>query len=187
MTLLTGLIIDYKIIAAIVPLILFITGSALMSFSEVAFFSLKPEDLENVKNNKNRKNHFLLKLYENPEKLLNTIVVANNIFNIASVILAAFLIRFFFNDQKIISGFIIKASIIVFLLLFFSEILPKVYASRRKMQLALFMSYPLYCLEKLLSPITFLLLKSSSFFRKRAARSISNISINDISSAFDLA
>ncbi len=187
MTLLTGIIIDYKIIATIVPLILFITGSALMSCSEVAYFSLKSEDLENVKNNKNRKNHILLKLYNNPEKLLSTIVVANNIFNIASVILAAFLIRSVFNDPNITSGFIIKASIIVFLLLFFSEILPKVYASRRKMQLALFMSYPLYFLEKLLSPVTFLLLKSSSFFRKRAAKSVSNISINDISNALDLA
>ena len=180
-----GTIIDYKIITGILVLILLITGSALMSGSEVAFFSLRPEDLEKLKDKKTRKTQILLKLYENPEKLLSTIVVANNASNISAVILAAFLISGFFNDGTILSGFIIKAVLIIFLLLFFSEILPKVYASRRKMELVMFMSYPLFFLEKILRPVTFLLLTSSSFFRKRAAKSISTFSINDISNALD--
>ncbi|MCK7461050.1 MAG: DUF21 domain-containing protein [Sphingobacterium sp.] len=62
-----------------------------MSASEVAFFSLRPEDIEKFKADKANKAATVLKLYNMPEKLLSTILVANNTVNIAIVLLAAFL------------------------------------------------------------------------------------------------
>jgi gliding motility-associated protein GldE len=158
-----------------------------MSASEVAFFSLGPEDLENLKTNKDKKSKTVLKLYNNPEKLLSTVLVANNTVNIAIVLLAAFLsFRMFDFSSEPVLGFIINVIIITFLLLFFGEVMPKVYASRNHITIALFMAYPLTVLEKVFKPVTSLLIFSSSFVKKRTGTRRSNISMDDLSDALEL-
>ncbi len=103
-----------------------------------------------------------------PEKLLSTILVANNTVNITIVLLSAFISSriFDFTDAPVL-GFIVQAVIITFLLLFFGEIMPKVYASRNNVSTALFMAPILLFLEKLFHPVTSLLIFSSSFVKKR--------------------
>ena len=73
---------------------------------------------------------------------------------------------FDFSTEPVI-GFIINAVVITFLLLFFGEIMPKVFASRNHLKVALFMAYPLKVLEKVFFPLTSILILSSSFVRKR--------------------
>ena len=140
-----------------------------MSASEVAFFSFRPEDIENFKTNKDKQSKTAIKLYNNPEKLLSTVLVANNTINIAIVLLSAYLSSrmFDFSTEPVI-GFIINAVVITFLLLFFGEIMPKVFASRNHVRVALFMAYPLRVLEKLFFPVTSLLILSSSFVKKKS-------------------
>ena len=82
---------DFETISGVVVLIILLFGSALMSGSEVAFFSLSPADIKKLKSLKNKKSRNVLKLYNMPEKLLSTILVANNSINIAIVILSAFI------------------------------------------------------------------------------------------------
>ena len=82
---------DTKIVIGLIILVLLLFGSALMSGSEVAFFSFSPEDLQRLKNDKNKISQAVIKLYNKPEKLLSTILVANNTINIAIVLLAAYL------------------------------------------------------------------------------------------------
>ncbi len=158
-----------------------------MSASEVAFFSFRPEDIEKLKSSKSKKHKATLKLYSNPEKLLSTILVANNTINIAVVLLSAYLSSrlFEFNDDPVL-GFVINAVVITFLLLFFGEVMPKVYASRNHIVIALLMAYPIAVLEKIFIPLTSLLIASSSFVRKRSATRRSNISMNDLSDALEL-
>jgi gliding motility-associated protein GldE len=158
-----------------------------MSASEVAFFSFRPEDIENLKTNKDKKSKTALNLYNNPEKLLSTVLVANNTINIAIVLLAAFLSsRMFDFSSEPVLGFIINVVAITFLLLFFGEVMPKVYASRNHVSLALFMAYPLTLLEKLFQPVTSLLILSSSFVKKRTMTRRSNLSMDDLSDALEL-
>jgi putative hemolysin len=178
---------DFHIFVGIVILLILLIGSALMSASEVAYFSFRPEDIENFKTNKNKQSQTAIKLYNNPEKLLSTVLVANNTINIAIVLLAAYLSSrlFDFRSEPII-GFIINAVVITFLLLFFGEIMPKVFASRNHVMVALSMAYPLKALEKIFHPVTFLLIFSSSFVKKRTGTRRSNISMNDLSDALKL-
>jgi gliding motility-associated protein GldE len=158
-----------------------------MSASEVAYFSFRPEDIENLKMNKDKQSKTILKLYNNPEKLLSTVLVANNTVNIAIVLLAAFLSsRIFDFSSEPVLGFIINVVLITFLLLFFGEVMPKVYASRNHIALALFMAYPLTLLEKVFQPVTFLLIYSSKFVKKRTGTRRSNISMDDLSDALEL-
>ena len=178
---------DFKVIIGLLILIILLLGSGLMSASEVAFFSFNPEDIENFKTAKNKQSQTALRLYNKPEKLLSTVLVANNTINIAIVLLAAYLSSrmFDFTSEPVI-GFIINAVVITFLLLFFGEVMPKVYASRNHIAVAQFMAYPLYLLEKILLPVTSLLILSSSFVKKRAGTRHSNISMDDLSDALDL-
>ncbi|MBS1231704.1 MAG: hemolysin [Bacteroidetes bacterium] len=179
---------DFKLIIGLIILILLLFVSALMSGSEVAFFSLKPEDIEKLKVSKSKKAAMVLKLHDMPDKLLSTILVANNTVNIAIVLLAAFLsARTFDFSANPVMGFIIEAVGIVFILLFFGEIMPKVYATRNQVPLALFMAYPMLFLETLFKPVTSLLILSTSFVKKRSRAGHANISMDDLSDALELA
>ncbi|HUX95193.1 MAG TPA: gliding motility-associated protein GldE [Bacteroidales bacterium] len=179
---------DPQIIIGFGVFILLLIGSALVSGSEVAFFSLRPEDIEKLKSDKSKKAKSALTLYSNPEKLLSTILVANNTINIAIVLLAAFLSTrlFDFSDRPVL-GFIINIVVITFTLLFFGEVIPKVYSSRAHMKVVLLMAVPISVIEKLVKPVTSLLILSSSFVKKRTNTQRKNISMDDISDALDLA
>jgi gliding motility-associated protein GldE len=178
---------DFKIAIGFFTLILLLIGSALISASEVAFFSFRPEEIEALKANKDKKSKAALKLYNNPEKLLSTILVANNTINIAIVLLAALLSSKMFDFSSVpVMGFIINVVVITFLLLFFGEVMPKVYASRNHTTIALLMVYPISFLEKVFRPVTYLLIFSSSFVKKKTGTRRSNISMVDLSDALEL-
>jgi putative hemolysin len=178
---------DMPTYTGLVILMVLLAGSALMSASEVAYFSFRPEDIQNFKSNKNKQSQTAISLYNNPEKLLSTILVANNTLNIAIVLLSAYLSSrmFDFTSEPVI-GFIINAVVITFLLLFFGEIMPKVFASRNHVRVALLMAKPLMILEKLFYPVTAVLILSSTFVRKRTRTRRSNLSMNDLSDALEL-
>lgn len=179
---------DLGIIIGFLVIIILLIGSGLMSATEVAFFSFRPDDLEVFKSNKDNKSKVILKLYGNPEKLLSTVLVANNTINIAIVLLAAFLSAKIFDfSAEPVLGFIINVVVITFLLLFFGEVLPKVYASRNHITIAYLMALPLTFLEKLFKPLTSLLIMSSSLVRRNSNPRRSNISMDDLSDALDLA
>ena len=179
--------VDLKIIIGFIILAILLIGSGLMSASEVAYFSLRPEDIEKLRNDKSSKNQSVLKLFSMPEKLLSTILVANNTINVTIVLLAAFIsARLFDFSAEPLIGFIVEAIVITFLLLFFGEILPKVFASRNGLQTAVFMAFPLTILIKILKPVTSLLIKSSSIVKKRTSRRSSDLSMDDLSDALEL-
>jgi putative hemolysin len=177
----------FKIVSGFLIIIILLIGSALVSASEVAFFSFRPEEIEKLKSEKDKKSKAVLKLHNNPEKLLSTILVANNTINIAIVLLAAFLSSkiFDFSSEPVL-GFIINVVVITFLLLFFGEVMPKVYASRNRITIAMFMAYPLSLLEKVFKPVTSFLIFSSTFVKRRTGSRRSNISMDDLSDALEL-
>lgn len=178
---------DFKTLTGLFVLFLLLIGSALMSASEVAFFSFRPEDIERFKSNKTKGTKTALRLYNKPEKLLSTILVGNNTINIAVVLLAAYLSSriFDFSTEPVI-GFIVNVVIITFLLLFFGEVLPKVYASKNYITVALIMAIPLSVLQKIFLPVTSILIFSTSFVKRRSGSRHSNISMDDLSDALEL-
>jgi len=178
---------DYKIIIGFVVLTLLLFCSALFSGSEVAYFSLSPEDLEKFRNDNRKKAQTVLKLYSIPEKLLSTILIANNAINVAIVLLAAFISSRLFNvSASPVIGFLLEAVAITFLLLFFGEILPKVYASRNNMEVALLMAFPLSAAEKIFHPVAYLLMRSTSVVKKRVGKRRAKLSMDDLSDALEL-
>lgn len=179
---------DIKLLIGFLIFFILLIGSALMSGSEVAYFSLRPEDLEKLRSDKGKKAKTALKLYANPEKLLSTVLVANNTINIAIILLAAFLSSLLFDfSEKPLLGFIINIIVITFILLFFGEVMPKVYSSRVHLRMVLFMAIPLSIIEKLFKPVTSLLILSTYYVKKRTGSQRKNISMDDLSDALEMA
>ena len=160
----------------------------MLSASEVAYFSLGPREIGRIKSNRSNRAATAIKLYSKPEKLLSTILVGNNLVNVAVIILAAFISNRIlnFSDSPVL-GFIIQVVIITFLILFFGEIMPKVYATKNQVRVVLFMAYPLTGLEKIFKPVTAVLLLSSAFVKKRTLPRKPDISMDDLSDALELA
>jgi putative hemolysin len=179
--------INTGIIIGLIVLILLLLFSALISGAEVAFFSLSPSSKLFINQSKRQVHHLIRDLLMVPDKLLATILVANTFVNVGIVILSTYLFNntVNFSDFKLL-GFIIEIVLITFILLLFGEILPKIYAGSFSMSFAEFMSRPLLICSKLFTPLTFILIHSTSFVDKRLVKHNVNISIEDISQALEL-
>jgi putative hemolysin len=179
---------DIKTVTGIIVLIILLSAAALLSASEIAYFSLGPGDIGRIKSNRTKKASTAIKLYSKPEKLLSTILVGNNLLNVAVIILSAFISNKILNfTDAPVFGFIIQVVIITFLILFFGEIMPKVYATKNQIRVVLFMAYPLTVLAKIFKPVTAVLLLSSAFVKKRTTPRQASISMDDLSDALELA
>ncbi len=180
--------IDSGSVIGLFVIILLLISSALISGSEVAFFSLSPSDKNKLSESKNLKGKRVLTLLRNPEKLLATILIGNNFVNIAIVLLSTYLTEQILHFENISDAmiFLIKVVLVTFLLLLFGEIIPKVYASKFSLQFSLFMSLPLFSLDKAFSPLSFLLIRSTSLIKKRLDKRKPDLSIDDLSNALEL-
>jgi putative hemolysin len=179
--------VDFALIAEIIFLILLIIASAFISGSEVAYFSLTPNDLEDLRHRKGKGASTALHLLSKPDRLLSTILVANNTINIAIIILASFISSRLFDlsDYPVLS-FMIEVVVITFILLLFCEVMPKVYASKNQLRFAFIMAPSLAFATRLFRPIASLLSVSSLFVRHSPKTWDGNISINDLSDALEL-
>lgn len=160
-------------------------SSALISGSEVAFFSLSPTHLSFIKKRNHRNTNMILKLLQKPQNLLATILVGNNFVNIGIVIISTYITNSIFDfSQAQTIGFVFQVVIITFLLLLFGEIIPKVYANQFSVQFASIMAMPIYIMQKVFSPISSILMKLSVLVNKPFIAK--EVSMDDISYALDI-
>lgn len=179
---------------SVVVLVLLLVCSALISGSEVAFFSLNQTQLDNEsKTFKNRK--LVAKLLTNPKRLLATILVANNFINIATVLLFAHAFDPYFDQIDVTFNlfyfnfslsFFFKIIVVTFLILLFGEILPKVYASRNNEKFSGFMAKPLLFLKNTLVIFSAPMQAGTTYLENKLTKSKSSISINQLSQALEL-
>jgi len=180
--------VSIEILAAFLVVLLLLISSALVSGAEVAFFSLSPTDIESLRKSRSRNSILLLKLIEIPERLLATVLVGNNFINIGIVIVSAYITSSLFDfSQNPAIGFIIQIVTITFLILFFGEILPKIYAYHFSLRFSRIMARPLVITEKIFRPLSSLLILSTSFVRKKFPLKKMNISMDELSNALELA
>ena len=168
-------------------LLLLLLLSATVSASELAYFSLSPADLEQLEDSVSSRDKLILKLRTNPDRLLSTILIANNLVNVAIVILSSyFLYRLFDFEGHPMLLFLVETVLITFLLLLFGENLPKIYASNYTLRFARMSARFLFVCEKLLWPISWLLVKPSNRISRLEKHNTANISMDDLSQAYDL-
>ena len=176
------------LIVVLVVCLLLLLLSALVSASEVAFFSLSPQHLAELKGSASEKDKRILTQLKDSERLLATILIANNFVNIFLIVLSAYFISSWLDfSQDPLWGFLIETVIITFLLLFFGEILPKVYASQNALLFSRFIVDFILFLRKTLSPFSKILVGSTKILNKRLQKNKQeNLSMDEISQALEL-
>lgn len=177
----------FSIILASLTICFLLLCSALVSGSEVAYFSLGPNEKAGIAEATGRKSKALKDLLERPKKLLATILIANNFVNVGIVILSTYLTEMLMPlDFPLRYKFLIQVVVVTFLLLLLGEVIPKIYANKRPLNLAAFMAYPLLYTRFVLNPFSTLLVSSTNFIDKRIKKKGHNISVDELSQALEL-
>jgi putative hemolysin len=174
-------------ITDMVVVVVLLFCSAMISGSEVAFFSMPPRQLKALKEHDSRRAQQALGLLEKPDRLLANILISNNFINVGIVIISAFVTGTIFNfSVSPALGFVIQVVVITFLLLLFGEIIPKIYANRFASGFALRMTLPLVILDRVFAPLIFILIRSTGLVNRKLAKKKQNITIDDLEEALDL-
>ena len=168
-------------------LLVLLCCSALISGAEVAFFSLSNTELTEAEESDSKKRNIVAELLQKPKRLLATILVGNNFINIAIVLISASITSELIADWNPLTKFITEVIAVTFLILLFGEILPKVYASRNSSYFSAFMARPLQFLNRLFWFPASQLSGFSSFIEERLGKTNSNISVDQLSQALELA
>lgn len=172
-------------ILAIVLAGLFLCVSAFVSASEIAYFSLTSEELQEF-DEESPRDRLVKRLLARPEHLLATILISNNLVNVAVVILC----NFFFSDilhfNSEVLDFIFQTILLTFLLLLFGEVIPKFYANLKPVVWARKSCKGLSLLGKIFSPLANFLVRSTYIVNKRIVRKNTNISMNELSQALEM-
>jgi len=175
-------VIIYPIFFASIILLLL---SALISGSEVAFFSLSPKQLEVCKNSKTPNSVYIVRLLSKPKQLLATILILNNLVNVALVTLCTFAtweISGRENEQAVFILTIIVTAAIVF----FGEIVPKIYATEKNLSFARFTSGLLFVASSVLKPFAWLLMTISERLENRFQHTGYDVSMNELKQVVDM-
>ena len=178
--------INWPLASGILALLVLLIFSALISGSEVAFFSLSKTNLDDNSNDISQKKQLVIDQLERPKKLLATILIANNFINILIVLLFAYLGEFFFSAIPPTLRFLLEVVLITFLILLFGEVLPKIYASRNALKFASFMVLPIKILNSILTFLSIPLMNLTSIVEKRLSRKKSDFSVETLSQALEL-
>ena len=168
-----------------VLVLLFISG--LVSGSEVAFFSLNHDQILSSKSSDKRQDHLIHNLVLNPRRLLATILILNNLVNIFIVTISTFA-TWKIVGSKDADGLIIVilTMAITIMIIFFGEIVPKVYANHNNLAFARFTAPFLSIADKVLFPISWMLLSISNVIENRIQRKGYNLSVDEINQALEI-
>lgn len=176
--------IDWYAASGIISLLVLLVISALISGTEVAFFSLSKSDLEKEED-PNAK--LVMDLMQNPKRLLATILISNNFINILFILIFTYVGDYFFtNLPSPLIKFLLEIVLVTFLILLFGEVLPKVYASRNAYSFASFMAKPMIFLNSLLSFLSKPLMSLTGIVEKQLSKKQTDFSVEVLSQALEL-
>lgn len=167
---------------AIALIALFISG--FVSGSEIAFFSLEPQQLEDLEEENGAEK--IMEVVRQPEKLLATILIANNLVNVTIVVLCNFALGPVFNGMSEVVSFILQTILLTFLILLFGEILPKLVANSNNMRWVRFSIGGVRLLMKLFSPLSSMLVRSTGIVRKVVTKKQHDVTTDELSKALEI-
>ena len=172
---------------ALILAMLLLLVSGFISASEVAFFSLSPNDINEVKEENNPVDSLILTLLEKTEYLLATILITNNFVNVAIVMLCTYGIHSWLDFSAVpVLGFIFETVVLTFLLLLFGEIMPKIYAQQKTLSFVRRSAPTLDSLQKICKPLSSVLVHSTSFINKLLSKKKYDLSVDELSKALEL-
>lgn len=172
--------------ALICIVILCLLVSAFVSGSEMAFFGLTPQELEEIGNSDDAADKRVSRLLKNSEKLLATILISNNLVNITMVVLLTFAIGQTVHFHNEVVSFLVQTVFMTFLLLLFGEIFPKLVARGRTLKWVRTASGGISFLNALFSPLSRLMVKSSFIVKRVVTKKEEKVSADELGTALEI-
>ena len=161
--------------------------SGFVSASEIAFFSLKPTDLSDIEECKHPSDEKILQLREDSERLLATILIANNFVNVGVIMLLNYFFSFVvdFGVNELLE-FLFMTVVLTFLLLLFGEIMPKIYSAQHTLAFTRMAAPILLLVEKMFWPVASVLMSSKKVAHKLMKKEEHTISVDELEQALEL-
>lgn len=168
----------------LICLLLYISGFA--SGSEIAFFSLSPNDIDELEPTKSSIDKNIQILRDDSERTLATILILNNLVNVTIVMLSGFVLREIVVFKVAWIEIFCATILLTFLLLLFGEIMPKVYSSMNPLKFCRHAVNGIMIARKLFWPIESILMRSSVFAEKMLKKEKRKLSMDEIEQALEL-
>ncbi|KOX95064.1 CNNM domain-containing protein [Haloarcula rubripromontorii] len=137
-------------IGSVLAVVLLLGLSAFFSSSEIAVFSLQKDWIAQQAATGERRAQVLQELYDNPHRLLVTLLVGNNIVNIAISSIITVLVASYLSPGPAVVATTVVTSVLI---LIFGEIVPKAFGLGNAQAWALTVASPVRLVERVLSPL----------------------------------
>ncbi len=184
-------------VVLVLLIVVLLVLTAFIAGSEVAFFSLSAKDINYIKQKEDSSYSSVLKLLENPKRLLATLLIGNNLLSIGVIISTNLLFEGLVDIQSlapsispvliVFINYFLQVVVVTFFLVLFGEVLPKVYATQNNLKLSIFTAPFILLLDKIFSPLSNFLVNSTSFIEGRfSAKAKKEISNEDMENAIEL-
>lgn len=176
-------------VIAIILAVFLLGASAFVSGSEIAFFSLDPNDLNELEDSDKLVDKKIIRLREDQERLLATILISNNFVNVTIIMLCNFFFAKVFEFKGAygnILEFVAVSVILTFLLLLFGEIMPKIFSSQSPLKFCRVTASGISFLQRLFWPIETMLMSSKKLTDKVVPKTHHAISVDDLEQALEL-
>ena len=174
--------------------LLLLSCSAIMSSSEVAIFSLSPVQRKDLENATDSQSKNVIRLLEHPtpeiatKRLLASVLIGNNMVNIAVVLVSTILFDMWFEGTSLepwVVGLINVVGVTTIIVLF-GEVIPKVYATANNVKLAKRFAFLFVVLDKVFSPVIWILTTAGKWFESDHNQQGGNISVDELGHALEL-
>ena len=172
------------IAAALAVALLFLSGFA--SGSEIAFFSLSPDDINELEPEKNEVDAKIQQLREDNERTLATILIANNFVNVMIIMLCNYIFAQLITFKQAWLQFLCITVILTFLLLLFGEIIPKVYSRQNPLSFCRRAVHGVMILRSFFWPLETILMRSGVLAEKAMPKENRQLSVDDLEQALEL-
>ena len=176
---------DFGHVMAILCALCALCLSAFVSGSEIAYFSITPEQAEELEDEPRWTR--VMQLVSNPERLLATILIVNNLVNVTIVVLLNYALAPLFESlQSPLVAFILQSVLLTFLILLFGEILPKLMANTNTLRWARVAAGGVQVMMKIVYPLSSLLVRSSGFVGRVVTKRDEDVTAQDLSQALEI-
>lgn len=160
--------------------------SAFVSGSEIAFFGLSPQELDEIEDSEDKADLKAWQLLKDPERLLATILIANNLVNITMVVVLTVAINEVVTFNSTLLNFLVQTVFMTFLLLLFGEIFPKLVARGRPVRWVRMATPAITLISKTVAPVANAMVKSTSILNRVVTKKEENISTDELEKALEL-
>lgn len=177
---------SFFIVNGIVLLIL-LGLSGLISGSEVAFFSFSHDEITNFNSSSDTKEKRISLLLHRPKRLLATILILNNLVNIFIVTISTYATwQIVGDDGRKGVAIAVLTTVVTLLIIFFGEIIPKVYANHNGTGFAKLTAGFLVVSARFFSPVSWFLMSVTKIIEKRMTKKGYNLSVQEINQALEI-